>query len=93
MADGAFAPVVRRTFLIEAHPRSDIVLRVLGLFVVQGAELLAVEALQGAQRTSIRVEASGLAEGVAQHLVERLRATPAVIGVGLGWRVDASIDR
>lgn len=91
MADGVFpspAPP-RRTFLIEAHRRPDVVLRVLGPFAVQGAELLAVEAVQGADRTSIRIEASGVGEAVAQHLTERLRAMPAVIGVGLGWRVEA----
>ena len=91
MPDGAFPPPspVRRTFLIQAHRRGDIILRVLGPFVVQGAEILAVEAHQEADRTAIRVEAGGLAESAAQHLVERLREMPAVIGVGLGWRVEA----
>ncbi len=91
MADGVFPPptVVRRTFLIEAARRGDIVLSVLGPFVVQGVEILAMEALQGSERTSIRIEAAGLGEGAAQHLAERLRAMPAVTCVGLGWRVDA----
>lgn len=91
MADGVCqSPAsVRRTFLIEAHRHSDVVLRVLGLFAVQDAEVLMIEAAQGAQLTSIRIETGGLAEGAAQHLVERLRAMPAVTGVGLGWRAMA----
>lgn len=91
MADGVFPPpeLAGRTFLIEAHRRADIVLRVLGPFAVQGAELLAVEARQGSERTSIRIEAGGLEQGAAEHLTERLRAMPAVIGVGLVWRVGA----
>lgn len=89
MADGASPPPGRRTFLIEARAGRDILLRVLGPFAVQGAEILMMEAAQGAERTSIRIEAAGLGEGAAQHLVERLRAMPAVTGVGLGWRVTA----
>lgn len=91
MADGSFSSpaIVRRTFLIEAGRRGDVVLRVLGPFAVQGAEILTMEAVQGLERTSIRIEAGGLDEDAAQHLVERLRAMPAVTSVGLGWRVSA----
>lgn len=91
MADGVSqSPAsVRRTFLIEAQRHGDVVLRVLGLFVVQDAEILMLEAAQGAVLTSIRIETDGLAEGAAQHLAERLRAMPAVTGVGLGWRAVA----
>lgn len=88
MADGVFSSPasVRRTFLIEAQRRGDVVLRVLGLFAVRDVEILMIEAAQGAELTSIRIETGGLAESAAQHLVERLRAMPAVTGVGLGWR-------
>lgn len=82
--------VERRTFLIEARPEPDIVLRVLGPFAVQGAEILILEAEQGASRTSIRIEAAGLGADTAGLLVERLRAMPAVTAVGLGWRAAAA---
>ncbi|MBA4013039.1 MAG: hypothetical protein C0481_14320 [Phenylobacterium sp.] len=76
----------RRTFLIEARPEADIVLRVLAPFAVQGAQILTLAAEQGADRTSIRLEASGVGPDVAGLLVERLRAMPSVTTVGLGWR-------
>lgn len=88
MADGVFPPLasLRRTFLIEARGRGDVLLRVLGLFAVQGAGILTIEAAQGPEQISIRIETGGLGEGAAQHLAARLRAMPAVAGVGLGWR-------
>lgn len=89
MADGPPPALVRRTFLIEAQQRGDVVLRVLGLFAVQGAEILTIAAAQEPDRTSIRIETGDLAEDAAQHLVERLRVLPAVTGVGLGWRAMA----
>lgn len=90
MADGSrFAAPHRRTFLIEARPQADILLRVLGPFAVQGAQIVQLEAAQDAGRTTIRIEAAGLGAELAGLLVERLRAMPAVIGVGLGWRAMA----
>lgn len=91
MADGVLPPAgpARRTFLIEAHPRGDAVLRVLAPFAVQGADIVTIESAQTPARTSIRIEAAGLDEGVAQQLAQRLRALPVVIGVGLGWRALA----
>ncbi|WP_312166942.1 hypothetical protein [Phenylobacterium sp.] len=82
--------VERRTFLIEARPETDILLRVLGPFAVQGAQILVLEAVQGTARTSIRIETAGLGADGAGHLVERLRAMPAVSAVGLGWRAAAA---
>jgi ribosomal protein L15E len=82
--------VERRTFLIEAWPEADIVLRLLGPFAVQGAEILTLEAEQGAACTRVRIEARGLPADTALHLVERLRAMPAVQAVGLGWRAAAA---
>ncbi|MCX7585939.1 hypothetical protein [Phenylobacterium sp. 58.2.17] len=79
----------RRTFLIEARPEADIVLRVLAPFAVQGAQILSLAAEQGAGATSIRLEAGGIGAEAAGLLVERLRAMPAVTTVGLGWRAGA----
>jgi len=90
VADGSnLAALRRRTFLIEARPQADILLRVLGPFAVQGAQIVLMEAAQDAGRTSIRIEAAGIGTELAEHLVERLRAMPAVLGVGLGWRAMA----
>lgn len=90
MADGShLAARQRRTFLIEARPQADVLLRVLGPFAVQGAQIVLMEAAQDAGRTSIRIEAAGVGIELAEHLVERLRAMPAVLGVGLGWRAAA----
>lgn len=75
-----------RTFLIQARPEADIVLRVLTPFAVQGAQILSLAAEQGPGATSIRLEAGGLDADVAGQLVARLRAMPAVTTVGLGWR-------
>ncbi len=91
MADGVSSPPApaRRTFLIEARSGADVVLRVLGPFAVQDVDILAMEAVQDLGRIAIRIEAAGLAETAAQCLADRLRAMPAVTGVGLGWRADA----
>lgn len=92
MADGSRpAGPDRRTFLIEARPQADILLRVLSPFAVQGAQILLMEAAQDRGGTSIRIEASGIDAELAEHLVERLKAMPAVVGVGLGWRAAAAI--
>jgi hypothetical protein len=89
MDDAAGQPP-RRTFLIEAHPHHDLLLRVLGPFAVQGVEILKVDADQNPARITIRIEAGGMAPEAASLLADRLRAMPAVTGVGLGWRVEMS---
>lgn len=88
MADGSLVPAERRTFLIEALPQADILLRVLGPFAVQGARVLVMESEQRAERTSIRIEVGGMDAGTAAHLVDRLRGIPAVRAVGVGWRAS-----
>ncbi len=91
VADGAGfkwteAPAGRRTFLIEAARDTDVLLRVLGPFAVQGAEVEELSAIQGGAGVSIRLEVSGLSQARAEHLAERLRGLGAVTGVALGWR-------
>ena len=58
-------------------------------FAVQDVDILTMEASRDLGRISIRIEAGGLAEAAAQGLADRLRAMPAVTGVGLGWRAGA----
>jgi len=82
--------VERHTFLIEAQPLADVVLRVLAPFAVQGAQILAMEAAESGSRTSIRIDAARIDAETAGHLVERLRAMPAVVIVGLVWRAAAA---
>ncbi|HEY9233960.1 MULTISPECIES: hypothetical protein [Phenylobacterium] len=85
MGEPALEP--RRTFLVRARPARDALLRVLGPFSAQGAEILSLQAEQGDDAISIRIEAGGLGADVAGHLVERLRGMPLVTQVGVGWRV------
>jgi hypothetical protein len=75
-----------RTFLIEARAEGDVLLRVLGPFAVQGARIRAMEASEGAGGLHIRIETAGIGANLAEHVVGRLRAMPAVTTVGLGWR-------
>lgn len=79
----------RRTFFVEAARDGDVLLRVLGPFAVQGAEIAEMTATQGGVGVSIRVEVSGLSQARAEHLAERLRGLTAVTGVALGWRAVA----
>ncbi len=89
MADGSRVQAERRTFLIEALPQGDILLRVLGPFAVQGARVLVMEAAQGADRTSIRIEVGDMDADTAAQLADRLQGMPAVRAVGVGWRASA----
>ena len=94
MADGnalnwAEGEAGRRTFLIEAMPDGDVLLRVLGPFAVQGAQIREMSAAECGRAVSIRLEVSGLTQARAEHLAERLRALAAVTGVALGWRATA----
>lgn len=85
MADAALSP--RRTFLVEAAPEHDVLLRILAPFAVQGAPILSLEAEQATALTLIRLEVGGLDHALAERLAEKLRALPIVRSVGLGWRV------
>lgn len=86
MADGSRVQAERRTFLIEALPQGDILLRILGPFAVQGAKVLVLAAEQRAERTSIRIEVGNMTADAADHLADQLKGMPAVRSVGLGWR-------
>ena len=89
MADCAWGRAERRTFLIEASPETDILLRVLGLFAVRDARVLTLEAAESAEQTSIRIEVGAIDADAAGRLVARLREMPAVRTVGAGWRACA----
>lgn len=91
VADGAGykwteGPAGRRTFFIEATPSCDVLMRVLGPFAVQGAQIRDMTATECRGGVSIRLEVSGLTLARAEHLALRLRGLSAVTVVALGWR-------
>ena len=88
MADGSLHAVgqVRHTFHVEAYAEIDVLVRALGPFAVQGARIVGAELTERDGRVAIRIEVSGMTMARADLTAERLRAMPAVLGVGLGWR-------
>lgn len=79
-------PVLRHTFLIEADPAHDALVRVLTPFAVQQVTILEAALTLVAGRAAIRVEVEGLAAMRAQTLLRRLEGLAVVQRVGLGWR-------
>jgi hypothetical protein len=90
MAEPAPTFETRRTFLVRTRPTEDALLRVLGPFAAQGAQILNLQAEQTGEAMSIRIEAGGVSLDLAALLVERLRGMPIVSQVGVGWRVSSS---
>lgn len=90
MADGCsrLAAEIRHTFLVQAHAEIDILVRVLGPFTVQGARIVGADLTERGGQVAIRIEVMGMGMGRAEHLTARLRALPAVLAVGLGWRTQ-----
>ncbi len=80
---------MRRVFLVEAAHGCDALVRVLGPFAVQAAQVCEMTATEHALGVSVRLEVSGLGEARAQHLAERLRALASVTSVAVGWRAVA----
>jgi hypothetical protein len=93
MADGCSRPAaeVRHTFLVQAHAEIDVLVRVLGPFTVQGARIVAADLTEREGQVAIRIEVMGMPAGRAEHLTARLRALPAVLAVGLGWRSETPL--
>jgi hypothetical protein len=79
------SPPASYRFIVEADPAPDSLVRILSLFITQGARLESVDhAPAGAlARTSIR--AAGLAPQQARNVVDRLESLPVVRSVGFGW--------
>jgi len=85
--DGPAAPM--RLFLVETSSEPDALLRVLSVFAVQQVALAQVAFTSGPDYGAIRIEAHRLSEARAEQVSARLRATPAVRCVSLGWRAMA----
>jgi acetolactate synthase regulatory subunit len=88
MGEPVAALETRRTFLLRVQSAEDALLRVLGPFAVQGAQILSLQAERAGDAMSIRIEAGGVSLDLANQLVERLRGMPLVTQVGVGWRVS-----
>jgi hypothetical protein len=79
----------RVIFLVEAVGAADALARVLCPFAVLQVELVFVELRRTDRGASIRIEAEGLDDHWAEVLARRLEQAPAVLSVGLGWRLGA----
>lgn len=73
-------------FLIELDAGSDALVRTLGPFAHQGAEILRLTLAPSESAVRLEVEAGGLDPGRADHLRRRLAGMPAVRSVSAGWR-------
>ena len=77
----------RHVFLIEMDATPDALLKALGPFGLQGADVTGLSLdRQDDGRLALRVEATGVCRETAAHLGRKLDALPIVRGVGLGWR-------
>lgn len=74
-------------FHVEADPDSDVLLRILGLFAVQGAVLADVRHTQTEAAAWSVLEVTGLAHDRAELLRLRLAQVPAIRTVRLGARL------
>jgi hypothetical protein len=79
-------PPTRWSFLIDAHPESDALIRILTPFAVQAADLTDVALSRANGGLRIRVDAEGLSRERAETLLHRLEGLAVVRRVGLGWQ-------
>lgn len=76
----------RRTFLVEAAAGPDLLVRVLGPFALNEAEVTDIRLERRAAAVSLVIETVELGEDRTERIAGRLRALPAVRSVGTGWR-------
>lgn len=91
MSDGA-APEpdgVARVFIVEISSAPDALVRVLSVCATRQIDLSSVAFEAARAGGEVRIEAAGLGEHDAQRLAARLQAEPVVVGVTVGWRVQA----
>ena len=77
-------------FILEARNDTDALLRVLGCFAVQQAQLVETRAVAEGARLSMRVVTEGLSPGRAESLRLRLGELPLAATVSVGWREEAA---
>lgn len=76
----------RRTFLVEAAAGPDLLVRVLGPFALNEAEVTDIRLERRAAAVSLVIETVELGEDRTERIASRLRVLPAVRSVGTGWR-------
>ena len=76
-------------FILETRNDSDALLRVLGCFAVQQAELIETRAVALGPMLSMRIIAQGLSPSRAESLRRRLCELPLATSVSVGWRGGA----
>jgi acetolactate synthase regulatory subunit len=78
-----------RLFIVEITSAPDALVRVLSVCAARQIALssVAFEAVRAGG--AVRIEAAGLGDHDAQRLAARLQSEPVVVGVTVGWRVQA----
>jgi hypothetical protein len=76
----------RHVFVVEVGEAPDALLRVLGVFAVQGTRVAALSFGGTGSRSTARLEVDGLDAQRAEHVRRRLSQLPAVANVAFGWR-------
>ena len=76
----------QRLFLIEAGREADVLIRILGPFATQSAQITDIRLDSQDERQSILIEASGVSDERADLIARQLEALISVRSIGLGWR-------
>jgi len=82
----AAAPADQQLFLVEARNGADALLRVLGCFAVQQAELVETHSQIEGERLSMRIVVQGLSPSRVDQLRRRIGELPLAASVSVGWR-------
>lgn len=77
---------VQRSFAVEMVHAPDGALRVLGPFVLSGADILSLHLDRRGEVLAMRIVVQDLEAVRAETLRRRLEALPGVLSVGAGWR-------
>jgi hypothetical protein len=86
----AAAHADQQLFLVEAHNGADTLLRVLGCFAVQQAELVETHSQIEGERLSMRIVVQGLSPSRVDQLRRRIGELPMAASVSVGWRPRAA---
>ena len=76
----------QQLFLVEARNGADALLRVLGCFAVQQAEMVETGSRVDGERLSMRIVVRGLSPARVDLLRKRIGELPLAASVSVGWR-------
>lgn len=82
----ATAPPDQQLFLVEARNGADALLRVLGCFAVQQADVVETGSRVEGERLSMRIVVRGLNPSRVDLLRKRISELPLAASVSVGWR-------